>query len=86
MQGGKQRRCRRALGDQGDQGKPGEPRHRRIGRGRALGREWGGIGSGTCLVVLMTRMELEHVSEIALLQKPMRALRKRNMGSSVLRS
>ena len=53
---------------------------------RALGCEWGGISSGTCLVVLMTRMELEHVSEIALLQKPMRALRKRNMGSSVLRS
>ena len=40
----------------------------------------------TCLVVLMTRMELEHVSEIALQQKPMAALRARNMGRFVLRS
>ena len=37
------------------------------------------------MVVLMTRIELEHVSEIALLQKPMSALRMRNLGSSVWR-
>ena len=37
------------------------------------------------MVVLMTRIELEHVSEIAELQKPMSALRMRNLGSSVWR-
>ena len=63
--------------------------HWHASRSPAVPQAGGGraqVQQHTCLVVLMTRMELEHVSEIALQQKPMAALRARNMGRFVLRS